>query len=81
MKFQTTHEYHDGCMNLMWFDDMLWLETDDNDNIQMHGVELKHIVRMFNNVMVNKYPDIASLAPHDLEQIKSLKTYFAKLDV
>ena len=81
LKFETSHEYHTACMNLMWWDDMLYYETEDNDNIQLHGVELKHLVRLFNNVLVNKYPDLASLAPYDLQQIKSLKTYFEKLDV
>ena len=81
MKFETTHEYHTSCMNLMWFYDMLWLETEDNDNIRLHGVKLKDLVRLFTNVMVHKYPDIASLAPYDLEQLKQLKTFFAKLDV
>ena len=81
MKFETTHEYHIDCMNLMWFDDMIWLETEDNDNIRLQGVKLQHLVRLFTNVFCNKYPDIASLQSYDKQQLKQLKDWFEKLDV
>lgn len=81
MKFETSHEYHTKCMNLMWWDDMLYYETEDNDNIQIHGVELKHLVRLMNNVLTKKYPDIAKLQPYDTQGLKELKVWFEKLDV
>ena len=81
LKFETSHEYHTSCMNLMWWDDMLYYETEDNDNIQIHGVELKHLVRLMNNVLTKKYPDIATLAPYDKQGLKELKDWFEKLDV
>ena len=81
LKFETSHEYHTKCMNLMWWDDMLYYETEDNDNIQIHGVELKHLVRLMNNVLTKKYPDIAKLTDYDKQGLKELKVWFEKLDV
>jgi len=65
----------------MHWDDMLVLETDDNDYIHLHGVEIGDLLQLFRNSFVSKYPDLTNLKPFELSNLKELKSYFEKLDV
>jgi len=60
---------------------MLVLETDDNDWIHLHGVEIGDLLQLFRNTFVSKYPDLTNLKPFERNNLKELKSYFEKLDV
>ena len=81
LSFNTTHEYHVDCTNLMHWDDMLALEADDNDWIHIHGVKIGDLVQLFRYAFVMKYPDLTNLEAFELSNLKDLKSYFEKLDV
>ena len=68
-------------MNLMHWDDMLVLESDDHDYIHIHGVEIGDLLQLFRNTFVSKYPDLTNLKPFERSNLKELKSYFEKLDV
>ena len=81
LSFNTTHEYHVDCMNLMHWDDMLVLETNDNDWLHIHGVKIGDLLQLFRNTFVSKYPDLTNLEAFERSNLKELKSYFEKLDV
>lgn len=74
---KTTMTYDMDVMNIHWWDfnKSLTIQDDEDNEVQIHGVEQDTLVTLMRNALVTRDIDVDALPKHAIESLKEIQTY------